>query len=373
MKIKLSRFPKNTFCIALVVLTLCLTNWTGGDSWIGSNVAEAKVEQMGADLDEYPPGFDKANPAIQAIIAIQERHTDSLIMEPGILGTAVGLGESRAPLILVFAKSFDSAKRASIPDKLEGVPVIVKVTGEIRALKPPTNKGSKPNKERVDATARFDRPVPIGVSTGHFNITAGTIGCKVTDNVDVWALSNNHVYADENQAAIDDIVLQPGAFDGGEGPLDVIGTLDDFEPIDFSGGENFIDAAIALSSNGDLSNSTPSDGYGTPKTATAEPYIGMPVMKYGRTTQQTKGRVYAINAIVNVGYDSGVALFVNQIIITPGNFSAPGDSGSLIVGGRKPNTRKPVGLLFAGSNAITVANPIDAVLDRFGVNIDGEE
>jgi hypothetical protein len=30
-----------------------------------------------------------------------------------------------------------------------------------------------------------------------------------------------------------------------------------------------------------------------------------------------------------------------------------------------------VGLLFAGSDTYTVANPIDVVLDRFGVTIDG--
>jgi hypothetical protein len=372
MKNKLFRFRKNAFCIALVVLTLCLTNWIGGDSWIGSNVAEAKVEQMGADLEEYPPGFDKANPAIQAVIAVQKRHTDILMTEPGILGTAVGLGQGRAPLILVFAKSFNSAKRASIPDKLEGVPVIVKVTGEIRALKRPTNKGPKPKEEPVDATSRFIRPVTIGVSTGHPDITAGTIGCRVTDGSNVYALSNNHVYADENQAFINDYVLQPGAFDGGEVLSDVIGTLSDFEPIDFSGGENTIDAAIALSTVDYLSNSTPSDGYGTPKTTTAKAYIGMLVMKYGRTTQQTNGRVYAINATVTVGYDSGDALFVNQIIITPGNFSAPGDSGSLIVGQRKKDARKPVGLLFAGSDTMTVANPIDAVLNHFVVRIDSE-
>jgi hypothetical protein len=371
MKNKLFRFRKNAFCIALVVLTLCLTNWIGGDSWIGSNVAEAKVEQMGADLEEYPPGFDKANPAIQAVIAVQKRHTDFLMTEPGILGTAVGLGQGRTPLILVFAKSFGSAKRASIPDKLEGVPVIVKVTGEIRALKRPTNKRPNPKEEPVDATARFERPVPIGVSTGHPDITAGTIGCRVTDGSYVYALSNNHVYADENQANIDDDVLQPGAFDGGEGSQDYIGILSAFEPIDFSGRVNTIDAAIAHSTVHELNNSTPSDGYGTPKTTTAEAYIGMPVMKYGRTTQQTKGRVYAINATVKVGYDSGVALFVNQIIITPGNFSAPGDSGSLIVG-QKKNARKPVGLLFAGSDTITIANPIDTVLEYFGVTIDGE-
>jgi hypothetical protein len=35
------------------------------------------------------------------------------------------------------------------------------------------------------------------------------------------------------------------------------------------------------------------------------------------------------------------------------------------------NDRRPVGLLFAGSNTNTIANPIDLVLDRFKVQIDG--
>jgi hypothetical protein len=80
---------------------------------------------------------------------------------------------------------------------------------------------------------------------------------------------------------------------------------------------------------------------------------------------------------VDVGYSSGVARFVGQIIVEPGEFSAGGDSGSLIVvdgKGKKgaADDRKPVGLLFAGSAFVTVANPIDLVLDRFGVTIDGE-
>ncbi|MHC4215794.1 MAG: Nal1-like putative serine protease [Planctomycetota bacterium] len=104
--------------------------------------------------------------------------------------------------------------------------------------------------------------------------------------------------------------------------------------------------------------------------------INQSVKKYGRTTGLTKGRIYAINAIVEVGYDSGTALFVNQIIITPGSFSGGGDSGSLVVFDGKRKTRhddrKAIGLLFAGSSAITVINPIDPVLNRFGVTIDGE-
>ena len=45
------------------------------------------------------------------------------------------------------------------------------------------------------------------------------------------------------------------------------------------------------------------------------------------------------------------------------------------VGGGKfagADALKPVGLLFAGSSTTTLANPIDVVLDRFGVTIDGQ-
>ena len=60
---------------------------------------------------------------------------------------------------------------------------------------------------------------------------------------------------------------------------------------------------------------------------------------------------------------------MDQIIITPGSFSGPGDSGSLIV--TNDADRKPVGLLYAGSDTDTIANRIDLLLNRFGVTIDG--
>jgi hypothetical protein len=194
----------------------------------------------------------------------------------------------------------------------------------------------------------------------------------VKDNNNVYALSNNHVYADENQANIGDDVLQPGAVDGGEVPNDIVGTLFDFEPINFNGANNFIDAAIALSSTDLLGNATPPDGYGTPKSSTIDPSIRMRVMKYGRTTGFTRGRITGINATVDVEYDSGIARFVNQIVIGGIGFSQGGDSGSLVVKAGVFGRGKPVGLLFAGSLTTTIVNPIEAVLDRFGVTIDGE-
>lgn len=215
------------------------------------------------------------------------------------------------------------------------------------------------------------RPAPIGVSTGHPAITAGTLGCRVKDSSGrVYALSNAHVYANENRALIGDNVLQPGSYDGGQNPRDAIGTLAAFQQITFSRfARNTIDAAIALCPLENLGNGTPPDGYGIPRATTILAAVGLAVKKYGRTTKLTAGQVYAINATVNVTYDSGVARFVNQIVITPGTFSAGGDSGSLVV---TEDGNHPVGLLFAGSSSYTIANPIDPVLSRFGVTIDGQ-
>jgi hypothetical protein len=337
---------------------------------------------QGPGLDAAVSGLDRAiqaqelGPAIRA----QERHTDELLGLAGVVGTAVGLNGGGRPAVKVYTTR-EGVR--GIPRSLDGIPVVVEVTGPIVALQeaqkcatPPCGKkgGSDNNDETtIDRTARFDRPVPIGVSTGHPDITAGTIGARVTDGTNVYALSNNHVYADANAASIGDAVIQPGTYDAGSLANDIIGTLFDFEPIVFStSANNVIDAAIALSSTANLDNRTPSDGYGKPESTTAPATIGLRVQKYGRTTGQTNGRIDAVNAIVNVNYGSpGVARFVNQVIIKPGNFSAGGDSGSLIVVQKGGNAGKPVGLLFAGSFIVTIANPIDAVLAAFQVTIDG--
>lgn len=311
--------------------------------------------------------------AFERVKEVQERHTNELMAKPGVVGTAVGEDQNARSIMLVLVEHGDVP---GIPQQLEGIVVRPLVTGRIYALP----KGGKPGgntQPTSDPTSWWPRPVPIGVSTGHPSITAGTIGCRLPGG---FVLSNNHVYADENRAHEGDSVLQPGPYDGGgktPGRDDVIGTLDRYITIDFNGGENTVDAAIVSMNAGAVGNATPADGYGTPKSTPVQARINMPVKKYGRTTGLTKGKVYALNATVDVGYDQGTARFVHQIIITPGSFSAGGDSGSLVVGDRQgkntDNDRAPVGLLFAGSTLYTVANPIDAVLDAFGMStIDGE-
>jgi len=297
--------------------------------------------------------------AFERVREVQERHTDALMTVEGVVGTAVGANENAQHAVLVF---LERPGIGGIPKQLDGIPVRPEVTGRLEALARPVKPAP------VDPTAWFARPVPIGVSTGHPGITAGTIGCRVVDaSGNVYALSNNHVYANENKASLGDWVLQPGPYDGGDDPVDAIGTLEVFIPIAFNGTANYIDAAIALSNTGLLGTATPSGGYGRPSSSTAAAKINMKVKKYGRTTGLTKGKVSAVNAIVNVGYDSGTARFVNQIVVVPGTFSAGGDSGSLIV---TESGNMPVGLLFAGSSTATIANPIGAVLSAFNVMID---
>jgi hypothetical protein len=322
---------------------------------------------------------NKAHPRLKAAIEAHQRHTHRLMDIAGVVATATGFAPDGEPVVKVFTAKHGIA---GVPVSVDGVAVHTRATGRFYAH------------NSLTPSSRWPRPVPIGVSTGHPGITAGTIGARVRNGSNVYALSNNHVYANVNNAAIGDNVLQPGAFDGGTNPADVIGQLADFEPIRFCtiffiwlicSEVNTIDAAIALTSA--VSTSTPPDGYGSPNPALHAAFgnptvngdenlsqlLGLAVQKYGRTTGSTAGTVDAINATVDVCYDQACALvarFVDQIIITPGNFSAGGDSGSLIVA---QDGDHPVGLLFAGSSTHTIANRIDLVLNRFGVSIDSDD
>ena len=361
-----NRSPRFVFGLLAVVLALTIGLWIG--------CGEQYQPPSGPEQNQEKIVLSKANPQVRAVMQVQGRYTEDLMAIPGVMGTGTGLTPDGQLVVKVFTIE---AGISGIPAHVDGVPVAVEVTGRFVAL--------------TDPTARQPRPVPTGVSTGHPDITAGTIGCRVKrDNgtaVTVFALSNNHVYANQNDAQIGDAVIQPGTFDGGSSPADDIGTLNDFEPIDFSGGDNTMDAAIAISTTDLLGNATPSDdGIGTPNSAifgdsdgdgffdNIGALLNLDVKKYGRTTKVTHGTITAINATVTVCYDARgracfkSARFVDQIVITPGGFSSGGDSGSLIVT-EDPNNN-PVGLLFAGSSTTTIANRIDLVLARFNVTVD---
>lgn len=323
---------------------------------------------LGANLVLYagPIGpWDHRSSSFEAALALQERVTEDWLSREGVVGTAVGLDGSGRAVVKVY---LTTPGIASFPRFVSGIEVVPEVTGRFMALPGPV--------EAVDPTRAFPRPVPIGVSSGHGQVTAGTLGARVTGSGQTFALSNNHVYAANNDGRQGDNLLQPGVVDGGRDPDDVIGTLHDYEPIHFCKGlicqPNRIDAAIASTTTDDVSSSTPEGGYGQPRSAPVDARLGQTVQKYGRTTGHTVGQISGINATIDVGYRTGKARFTDQIVITGSGFSAGGDSGSLIVTkGALLADRRPVGLLFAGTPTTTLANPIDFVLDRFDITIDG--
>ena len=320
-------------------------------------------------------GYEKAK-------AQKEKSQIELFKNDAVVAAGIAGDSNGQVVIKVFLKKKNTK---FLPKKLGTTNVEVEYIGNVTAWhnnkprrgKPPKNNGSSPRD-------RFPRPVPIGVSVGTTTLSycfAGTMGCRVklvdlTNNsvVSRHTLSNNHVYAEENAGLIGvDGILQPGTLDNNctLDPNDVIGVLEDFVPIKFNGSANSVDAAIASASASDVGVSTPNEGWGTPSGQTVAAFPGQVVQKYGRTTAYTEGTVDSINVTVNVGYDNGTALFQDQIIIrgrrqrgkryVSASFSDGGDSGSLIVDGNN----NAVGLLFAGNSTVTIANPINDVLDAF--------
>ena len=223
-----------------------------------------------------------------------------------------------------------------------------------------------------------NRPLLLGGSVGHHLVTAGTLGgfVRLPKNDALLILSNNHVLANENQAKAGDPILQPGSYDGGRNPRDVIAKLHAFVRIKRRGA-NTVDAAVAALEAGIAYDAVELTGLG--KLAGLGPDFldeGLAVAKIGRTTGLTRGRVTAFELDdIKVGFDAGVSRFDGQIEIEGAGdhpFSDGGDSGSLIV----DDDLQAVALLFAGSDqggandqGLTFANPLRPVLAAFGAEL----
>ena len=290
----------------------------------------------------------------QQFIRVLRNYEKLLLAKANVVGVGVGekisggLPKGSLSVKVYVEKKVVRAQLAKddlIPQKLSGVESDVEEVGKLIAL----------------ANTNRYRPALGGVSIGHYQITAGTLGCLVKDRktTAVFMLSNNHVLANSNNAKKNDPILQPGSYDGGKKPKDTIGYLDKWIAIQFNNQVNFIDAALAKPKNKSwvkpeiLQIGIPT-GHGEAK-------LGIFVQKSGRTTGYTTGKIKDISATVKVQYDQKVALFQNQILTTA--MSQGGDSGSLVLDQQK----RAVGLLFAGSDVVTICNPISEVLKLLDV------
>jgi hypothetical protein len=322
------------------------------------------------------------------ITRIKEEHKTALLAKPNVVGVGVGYkvsGGTKTSELSVVALVREKLPRAAlepkeiVPREVDGVSIDVVEVGDLKAQQAPTDRW---------------RPAPGGVSVGHIQVTAGTLSCAVRARSGVrLILSNNHVLANSNDARPGDVILQPGAADGGSEPGDAFALLERFCPIEFAEepGSCSIASAVAAIGNAlagligskhrlevvranpqavnlvDAAVARPLDdrslrddilGVGT-VTGVTSAELGMGVRKSGRTTGLTTGEISVLHTTVSVGYGPGrTAQFEDQIVTTP--MSSPGDSGSLLVSG---DSLLAVGLLFAGSDQATIHNPIQAVLD----------
>jgi hypothetical protein len=320
-----------------------------------------------------------------------KRNRHQLLKRSNVVATGVGYkitaGQKTSNLSIVCSVTHKVAEsqltsQDMVPKTLEGMPTDVVQTGIIRALQSPTDK---------------IRPAPGGVSIGHKDITAGTLGCLVKKNDQIFILSNNHVLANSNQAEIGDPILQPGPYDGGTYPDDHIAGLEDFVPINIIGLpsecpiatgtasllngiakllgsqvrmqainqqplENLVDAAIARPLNPEEVSDKILQIGTIQGTAAGE--LGMAIKKSGRTTGLTNGVIEQVDVSVNVQYGQGqVAMFTDQLMA--GAMSQGGDSGSAVL----DENNRLVGLLFAGSDTTTVINRIENVFSGLGVSV----
>jgi len=270
-------------------------------------------------------------------------------------------------------------KNDIVPVQINGVTTDVQISGELSIeFKNPKRK---------------HRPIFGGISVGHYNVTAGTIGRIVENIVDGrdYILSNNHVIANSNNASIGDPVLQPGVADGGT-QSSIVATLYKFVPIKFSTIDdvcktaswftkvinfilkllgrrtrlqpmnapeetiNYVDCALAKVIDGKEALKEINGIKGEVKTLPKNPQLGMTIKKSGRTTGVTDGVVTQIDVTASVSFGGGkIAIFADQFATE--DMSAPGDSGSLAV----TSDNRPVGLLFAGGSGMTIYNRYDNV------------
>lgn len=232
------------------------------------------------------------------------------------------------------------------------------------------------------------RPIELGTSGGNLKdesslyCCSGTLGAVVRDKKGkLYILSNNHVLARTNRGHRREAITQPGLVDAQcwLATNDAVAVLTKRQGIHFGGGKNVIDAAIAQILPGKVDPAGGILGMGTVGSGIVAPAVGMAVKKSGRTSGVTRGSIAAVDVTLWVTYDkvcgigTRVAQFVHQIRIIPGafgDFSAGGDSGSLVVED-VDSCPRAVGLLFAGGDTDTFANPITNVLSRLRVNMVG--
>lgn len=323
-----------------------------------------------------------------------QKYRESLLQKENVEGVSRGLkvdedgniiSDEEVILVTVKEKKPESELNSQdiVPKSLEGVETIVRDFGSIKAH----------NSE--DQFKDSHRPLRGGASFGYEEETTGTLGMTFIDEKNrIFLLSNNHVIGDTNSGRIGGRLNQPAFSDCGEDQC-YCGTLERYVELNFkdnpisstnglfskitsffnrlfgggkksgvievNGNVNKVDCALGeLAGCSTVLNNVIELGE---IQGIREPELGMNIKKVGRTSGVTEGRIIQMDATLHVNFSFGrKAIFEDQIITTP--ISEPGDSGSVVL----DEDNYLIGLLFSGSEKVSVMNKIDLVFDALNVN-----
>jgi len=342
---------------------------------------------VGCSKDETPAAppsgqtdllMNASSPLFQKAMAIQDEHTSKLMADPDVIGTATTIGDDGKPAIMVLVLNEKAA--LGVPASLDGVNTKIVLTDRIVAMK--TTGVSHKTKQTP--------PIQLGTSGGwRYDLAngyccGGTLGSLINVGGQLRILSNYHVFeadivsgGNSRVAATGDYIIQPGL-------IDVACVATSAQNV-----ATLVKTSSLPGSNVDCSSATIITGMvnttgailevGTISATTVAASVGQAVKKSGRTTGLTRSAVSGLNATISITYENECAggtaftkTFTGQILVTNKRsaFLAGGDSGSLMVQDVTTNP-KAVGLLFAGSTSIAVANPIGSVLSFLGATMVG--
>lgn len=275
----------------------------------------------------------------------------SLLAVKGVVG--VGGSKEKIKVYVEGSPGFDE-----IPRSIAGYDIEIVKVGHVRALNMLVQERELAAPRDAERAMRV-RPCVGGISIGHSFITAGTLGSAIPFGGTLCGLSNNHILAATStlqsaRAQLGDPITQPGRIDGGTVPGDVIGHLSKYVPL-VESGYNLVDCALFTPTSPDML-STDILGLG-PFNGIMEAEVGSEIVKSGRTSGVTHGKVIDVDATMTVDYGQFSATFRHQIV---SDFMAsPGDSGSLTL---ESENYAAVGLIFSGSDYISVHNHMGDVV-----------
>lgn len=357
------------FLLVLLVAALAF------GSFVGCSKEESPVAPPSGQTDLL---MSASNPLFQKAMAIQDKNTAKLMADPDVIGTATTIGEDGRPAIMVLVLT-EKAK-LGVPTMLDGVGTQVVLTDRIVAM----------GTAAVSHTAKQTPPIQLGTSGGwRYDLAngyccGGTLGSLIQVGTQKRILSNYHVFeadivlgGNNRVAATGDYIIQPGLIDVACNAANAqnVATLVKTSSLP----NNNVDCSSATIITGMVSEDGAILEVGTLSATTIAASVGQLVKKSGRTTGLTRSKVSGLNATISVTYENECAggtaftkTFTGQILIAnrASKFLKGGDSGSLLVQDVTTNP-KAVGLLFAGSTSIAVANPINSVLSFLGATMVG--